>query len=87
MITRTALTSPQFLAAIKQSVVEAVRKAGAWRHTHVGARAVVRNRKSKPSLLVSFLAGGELSFHDMEGRDVTARVLQALRDWHRGGAR
>lgn len=82
MITTTSLSSPQFLAAIKQSVVEAVRKAGAWRNTHVGARAVVHNRRSKPSLMVSFLAGGDLTFHDMEGRDVTGMVLQALRRWH-----
>lgn len=79
MFTRTALTSDRFLAAAKAGILAAVRGT-----MGVGvASASVRNRKGRVSLFVFAERGRSVVIVDTAGRDVTALVLQALRDWHK----
>lgn len=80
MLTATALKSPKFLAAIKAAAVSAVRK------SHAGILplgiAYAMNRKGEKSVTVVAHRGRSVEYFDSRDRDVTGRVLAALRAWH-----
>lgn len=80
MITQTALRSPRYLAAIKAATVQAIRTA----HSRVTpASAVwVENRRGDANLYVQACRGKSVEYRDNDGRDLTAVVLGALREWH-----
>jgi hypothetical protein len=80
MLTKTALKSPRFLAAIKAAAVAAVRKS----HAHplpVGIGYAL-NRKGAVAVRAVAHCGRSVEYFDSRDRDVTAQVLAALRAWH-----
>ena len=80
MITRTALTSPRYLQALKSAALQAVRQSHA---RIVPAAAVwVKNRKGEAAVYVQACRGRSIQFYDVDGRNVTALVLGALQAWH-----
>lgn len=80
MITTTALKSPRYLAALKTAALQAVRLA----HSRVcpAAACWVKNRRGEASVYAQFCRGRSVEFFDTNGRNVTDRVLGALREWH-----
>lgn len=82
MITPTALVTDRYLAAIEAAILEAVQ--GAARVHHGAAAAIVRNRKGESSLYAQAARGQSVRLYDLQGRNTTAVVLSALREWHRG---
>ncbi len=80
MITRTALRSPRYLAAIKAATVQAIRTA----HSRITPAAAVwvENRRGEANLYVQACRGKPVEYRDNDGRDLTGMVLGALREWH-----
>lgn len=80
MITRTALTSPRLLAAIKSAIIQAVKMS----HSRVcpSAAVWVDNRRGEPSMYVQTSRGKTAQVFDLNGREITESVMEALRNWH-----
>lgn len=80
MLTKTALKSSKFLAAIKAAAVAAVRK------SHAGLLPVgigyALNRRGAVAVRAVAHRGRSVEYFDSSDRDVTSLVLAALRAWH-----
>lgn len=80
MITATTLKSPRYLAALKAAAVQAVRQSHA---RIIPAAAVwVKNRRGEAAVYVQACRGRAIQFYDVQGRNVTPVVLEALQAWH-----
>ena len=77
MLNSTALKNPAFLAKVGAAMREAVENSRAWRGGH--GRAYVPNRRGHNVLRVSYHRGEGFVFYGQESRNITARVLAALR--------
>lgn len=80
MITATALKSARYLSAIRLAILAAVRA------SHAGARPAaavwVNNRRGEPSIYAQAARGKHVRLYDLDGKDITARIMMALQTWH-----
>ena len=76
MITTTALRSPRYLQAIKSAIVAAVR--ASHQRANPAAAVWINNRRGEPSIYAQAARGKPVRLYDLNGREVTERVMAAL---------
>lgn len=81
MITCTSLMNPNYLARVKAAVLRAVEKSHKGSPDRLGY-ADVYNRHGAASLEIVAQRGGPVTIWTEDGRDITAMVMDALRDYH-----
>lgn len=80
MLTKTSLKSRRYLARIRRAAIHAVKLARGFRSGVCSFP--VTNYRGDLSLFVVARVGGSLEFLDKHDNDVSAIVLEALRDFH-----